>query len=29
MCMDAPASNTDGFHSRDTFISSTLLNRPI
>jgi hypothetical protein len=26
--LDAPASNTDGFLSRDTCVSSTHLNRP-
>jgi hypothetical protein len=27
--LDAPASNTDGFPSRDTCVSSTHMNRPI
>jgi hypothetical protein len=27
--VDAPASNTDSFPSRDTCVSTTLLNRPI
>jgi hypothetical protein len=27
--LDAPVSNTDGFLSRDTCISSTYLNKPI